>query len=189
MVKIRLRRMGQKHRPFYRIVVAKSTAARGGSFIDILGTYDPLTKPSTVKLDGEKSLEWLKSGAQPTETVARLLKREGVLEKFFTERPNSKKDYRFLDKRTAAISKKSVVESPAAPAPEPAAAVAVVEAPVEAPVAEVAVEEAAVAEPVVEEAPVAEAVEAPVEEAVAEPAEAPAEEAPAAEPEAPKEDA
>lgn len=165
MVKIRLRRMGQKHRPFYRIVVAKSTAGRGGSFIDVLGTYDPLTKPSTVKLDGEKSLEWLKSGAQPTETVARIFKREGVLEKFLTERPNSKKDFRFLDKRTAAISKSSVVEAPAAPAAEPVAPV--VEAPVEtAPVAEVPAAETVVAE--VPETP------AVVEEAAA-PEEAPAE--------------
>lgn len=154
--------MGQKHRPFYRIVVAKSTAGRGGSFIEVLGTYNPLSKPSTVKLDSEKSLEWLKSGAQPTETVAYLLKREGVLEKFFTERPNAKKDYKFLDKRTAAMSRKSVVEAPvAAPEPEKAPA-AEVEAPA-------AVEEAPVVEETaqVEEAPAAEEAtpEEPKEEA------------------------
>ena len=140
--------MGNKHRPFYRIVVAKSTAGRGGSFIEVLGTYNPLTKPSTVQLDNDKSLEWLRNGAQPTETVAYLLKREGVLEKFFSERPNAKNSYKFLDKRTAAMSQASVVEAPVAvaepapaPAPEPVAAVEEV-----APVAEAA------PEPVAEEA-------------------------------------
>lgn len=157
--------MGNKHRPFYRIVVAKSTAGRGGSFIEVLGTYNPLTKPSTVELNGDRSLEWLKNGAQPTETVAYLLKREGVLEKFFTERPTAKGDYKFLDKRTAAMSRKSVVEAPvAAPAPAPAVEEAVVApepAPVvEEPVAEVVAEEPAAEatpEPVVEEPAPAEA--------------------------------
>lgn len=138
--------MGQKHRPFYRIVVAKSSAGRGGSFIDIIGTYNPLTKPSTVTLDGDKSLEWLKNGAQPTETVAYLLKREGVLDKFFADRPNAKKDYKFLDKRTATMSVKSAVETPAAPVEEPK---------VEEPKAEAA--------PVVEEATAVETPAAPEE--------------------------
>ncbi|MBS1714396.1 MAG: 30S ribosomal protein S16 [Armatimonadetes bacterium] len=168
MVKIRLRRMGQKHRPFYRIVVAKSTAGRGGSFIEILGTYNPVSKPSTVTLNGERSLEWLMNGAQPTETVAYILRKEGVLDKFFEARPNAKGDYKFLDKRTAMMSKESVVKDApkteaAAPAPEAPAAT---EAPA-------AVEEAA---------PVEAAAEAPAPEAAAEvpaevPAEAPAEEA------------
>ena len=159
MVKIRLRRMGNKHRPFYRIVVTKSTAGRDGSFIEVLGTYNPLTKPSTVSLDGDRSLHWLMSGAQPTETVAYLLKREGVLDTFFGQRPKAKSDYKFLDKRTAAMSRKTAVDQ------TPAAAV---------------VEEAA---PVVEE-PKAEApVEAPVEAVAEEPvAEAPAEEPAAEEP-------
>lgn len=170
--------------------MAKSTAARGGSFIDILGTYDPLTKPSTIKLNSEKSLQWLKSGAQPTETVARLFKREGVLEQFFTERPNSKKDYRFLDKRTAAISKKSVVEAPAAPAPEPVVAAVAEPAVEEAPVAEATVEEAPAAEPVAEvaEAPADVPVEEPVADVVEETAVA-TEEAPVEEPAPPTEEA
>ena len=163
--------MGNKHRPFYRIVVAKSTAGRGGSFIEVLGTYNPLTKPSTVELNGDRSLEWLKNGAQPTETVAYLLKREGVLEKFFSERPTAKGDYKFLDKRTAAMSQKSVVEAPVAaptakveeaPAPVVAAPEPVAEAPVE-----TVAEEAPVAEPEVAAEPEAavEAEAAPVEEA------------------------
>ncbi len=148
--------MGNKHRPFYRIVVAKSTSGRGGSFIEVLGTYNPLTKPSTVTLDGDKSLEWLRNGAQPSETVAYLLKREGVLDKFFQERPKAKKDFRFLDKRTAMMSQKSVMEPVAAAAPAEAPA------PAPAPAAEPA--------PVVEEAPAAEA--APTEEATEPTAEA-----------------
>lgn len=154
--------MGQKHRPFYRIVVAKSTAGRGGSFIEILGTYNPVSKPSTVTLNGDRSLEWLMNGAQPTETVAYILRKEGVLDKFFEARPNAKADYKFLDKRTAMMSKESVVKdapkAEAAPAPEPAPAVeeaAPVEAAAEAPAAE----EAAA------EAPAAESTEAPAEEA------------------------
>lgn len=128
MVKIRLRRMGQKHRPFYRIVVAKSTAGRGGSFIEVLGTYNPVSKPTAVTLDGEKSLHWLKQGAQPTETVAYLLQKEGVLDKFFAERPASKKAFRFLDKRTSAMSRKSVVEAAPVEAPKAEAPAAPVEA-------------------------------------------------------------
>lgn len=113
MVKIRLRRIGTKGRPFYRIVVAKSTAGRNGAFVETIGTYDPLTKPSTVTVDQERALHWLLTGAQPTETTAYLLNKSGVLPRFFEQRPKAKKDYGFLDKRTAAISKKSAIEAPA----------------------------------------------------------------------------
>jgi small subunit ribosomal protein S16 len=102
--------MGKKGNPFYRIVVAKSSAGRNGVFIEVLGTYDPLTQPSTVSIDAEKSLQWLLNGAQPTETVAYLLKREGVLDKFFELRPNAKRKFAFLDKRTAALSQKTAVD-------------------------------------------------------------------------------
>lgn len=159
MVKIRLRRMGNKHRPFYRIVVAKSEAGRDGGFIEVLGTYDPInkdpeTKRSTVSLEGDRAIHWLMNGAQPSETVAYLLKREGVLEKYLEARPNAKKSFKFLDKRTAAMSRKSVVEpvataAPATPAPAEVAA--------EAPAEEAKVEETT---PEV----VAETTEAPAEE-------------------------
>lgn len=79
MVKIRLRRMGAKKAPFYRIVVADSRYPRDGRFIEEIGTYDPSTEPSTVKVDGEKAKEWMAKGAQPTETVKKLLKNNGVL--------------------------------------------------------------------------------------------------------------
>lgn len=167
MVKIRLRRIGTKGRPFYRIVVAKSSAGRNGAFVETLGTYDPLVKPAAITLDQERALHWLMTGAQPTETTARLLNKVGVLPKYFEARPTAKKSYAFLDKRTAAISKQSAIETPVAeaapakaePKPEPVAEAAPVE------------EVAAVEEPVVE----AVAADEPVVEA-----EAAAEETPAA---------
>ena len=80
MVKIRLRRIGAKKNPTYRIVVADSRAPRDGAFIAIIGHYNPLTDPETVVIDGEKALGWLKSGAQPTDTAARLLAKAGIIE-------------------------------------------------------------------------------------------------------------
>jgi len=80
-VKIRLKRMGQKKAPFYRVVVADARAPRDGRFIEEIGTYNPLTQPATVKINEEKALKWLNTGAQPSETVKNLLKREGILEK------------------------------------------------------------------------------------------------------------
>ena len=79
MVKIRLRRMGAKKAPFYRIVVADSRSPRDGRFIEEVGYYDPMKKPAEVKLDSEKITEWLKNGAQPTETVKAILTKNGVI--------------------------------------------------------------------------------------------------------------
>ena len=79
MVKIRLRRMGAKKAPFYRIVVADSRSPRDGRCIEEIGTYDPLTNPATITVDGEKALAWIKNGAQPTDTVRGLLKKANVL--------------------------------------------------------------------------------------------------------------
>ena len=79
MVKIRLRRLGAKKNPFYRIVVADSHFPRDGRFIEEIGTYDPLTNPATIKVDGERAKYWIANGAQPTETVRALLKKAEVL--------------------------------------------------------------------------------------------------------------
>lgn len=79
MVKIRLRRLGAKKAPFYRIVVADSRYPRDGRFIEELGTYNPLTDPVEIKIDGERAQQWIKNGAQPTDTVRALLKKSGVL--------------------------------------------------------------------------------------------------------------
>ena len=77
-VKIRLRRMGQKKAPFYRIVVADSRAPRDGRFIEEIGTYDPNTDPSTYKVDEEAAKKWLNNGAQPTEIVSKIFKNVGI---------------------------------------------------------------------------------------------------------------
>ena len=79
MVKIRLRRMGAKKAPFYRVVVADSRSPRAGRCIEEIGTYNPLTNPAVVAIDVEKAQNWIKNGAQPTDTVRGLLKKAGVL--------------------------------------------------------------------------------------------------------------
>lgn len=81
-VKIRLKRMGSKKRPFYRIVVADSRSPRDGRFIETVGTYNPLTDPETVTLKEEKVMSWLNNGAQPSDTVRNILSRNGVMKKF-----------------------------------------------------------------------------------------------------------
>ena len=75
MVKIRLRRMGAKKAPYYRVVVADSHSPRDGRFIEEIGTYDPLTKPATIDIDMERAKYWIANGAQPTDTVRGLLKK------------------------------------------------------------------------------------------------------------------
>ncbi len=79
-VKIRLKRMGMKKMPFYRVVVADERAPRDGRFIEEIGYYDPMTEPATIKIDADKAKQWLKNGAQPTDTTRTLLKKSGVIE-------------------------------------------------------------------------------------------------------------
>ena len=79
-VKIRLRRMGAKKRPFYRVVVADSRRARDGRFIEILGYYNPCVEPTDIKIDGDRAKYWLGCGAQPSDTVQALLKKQGLFE-------------------------------------------------------------------------------------------------------------
>ena len=79
MVKIRLRRLGAKKAPFYRVVVADSRFPRDGRFIEEIGTYNPLTDPVEIKIDSERAQQWIKNGAQPTDNVRVLLKKTGVL--------------------------------------------------------------------------------------------------------------
>ena len=78
-VKIRLKRMGAKKAPFYRVIVADERSPRDGKFIDEIGYYNPLTNPAEVKINAEKAEAWLKNGAQPTETVKSLLKKSGIV--------------------------------------------------------------------------------------------------------------
>ncbi|NCB34568.1 MAG: 30S ribosomal protein S16 [Clostridia bacterium] len=77
-VKIRLKRMGMKKKPFYRVVVADERTPRDGLFIEEIGTYDPMTNPAQIKIDVEKAAAWMKKGAQPTDTVRILLKKAGA---------------------------------------------------------------------------------------------------------------
>ena len=79
-VKIRLRRMGAKKSPFYRVVVADSRYPRDGRFIEEIGTYNPMTNPTSISIDAEKAKKWMATGAQPTDSVKSLLKRSGITE-------------------------------------------------------------------------------------------------------------
>ena len=81
MLRIRLRRVGAKKKPSYRVVVADARSARDGSFVEQIGHYDPMPNPPTVVIDEEKALKWLRVGAQPSDSVQRLLKKLGTLEK------------------------------------------------------------------------------------------------------------
>ncbi|ABO66426.1 MULTISPECIES: 30S ribosomal protein S16 [Geobacillus] len=81
-VKIRLKRMGAKKNPFYRIVVADSRSPRDGRFIETIGTYNPVAEPAEIKINEELALKWLQNGAKPSDTVRSLLSKQGILEKF-----------------------------------------------------------------------------------------------------------
>ena len=87
MLKIRLRRTGARKRPNYRVVVTEVTAPRDGQYIEIIGYYDPLTNPATVRIDGDKAKRWIGQGAQPSDRVAKLLAREGIIEGRPVSRP------------------------------------------------------------------------------------------------------
>jgi len=116
LVKIRLRRIGAKKNPSYRIVVADSRAPRDGAFIANIGHYDPLTDPETIVIDQEKALGWLKQGAQPTDTAARLLAKAGIIEE-----PQARKEKMKAGAPKAKTSKKKKAKAAAAEAPKAAA--------------------------------------------------------------------
>ena len=89
-VKIRLTRMGAKKNPFYRIVVADSRSPRDGRFIEILGNYDSTKEPAVINVDEEKAIDWMSKGAQPTDTVRSLLKKQGIMAKFDAQKHGKK---------------------------------------------------------------------------------------------------
>ena len=196
-VKIRLKRIGKKRNPHYRIVVADSKTHRDGRVIEEIGRYVPTTDPSIIEVNSERAQYWLSVGAQPTEPAAVILKLTGDVANEKGEKKNTVKPQATKETFAADTKKKSVILPKEEKKPEPVKEeTPVAEAPADAPVAE----EAAVAEEIPAEAtaePAAEAVEAPASEVPAEasaeetPAEAPAEEAPAAEAveEAPAEEA
>jgi small subunit ribosomal protein S16 len=81
MLRLRLRRVGARHQPSYRVVVADSRAARDGAFVDQIGHYNPRTDPPTIQIDEEKALKWIRQGAQPSDAVAQMLKKLGTLDR------------------------------------------------------------------------------------------------------------
>ena len=120
MVKIRLQRVGTKKKPAYRVVVADSRAPRDGAFIEIIGHYDPLANPATIVIKQERALEWLRRGAQPTQTVAALLGKAGVSDKLVSaslREPTDRKTPKKSEKKAAAQAKPA-----AAPESKPAKA-------------------------------------------------------------------
>lgn len=104
MVKIRLRRVGAKHKPLYRIVVADSKSPRDGAFIQVIGSYNPLTDPETLIINEEMALSWLDKGAQPTQTTYRLLTKTGVMQKF--SEANKTRKFKMAKRKSAQRKKK-----------------------------------------------------------------------------------
>ena len=86
MVKLRLRRMGGKKKPYYRVVAADSRSPRDGRFLETLGSYDPRSEPSRIEINEEKALKWLREGAQPTSQVRKLMQIKGIWQKFQEEK-------------------------------------------------------------------------------------------------------
>ncbi|HEY87064.1 MAG TPA: 30S ribosomal protein S16, partial [Dehalococcoidia bacterium] len=121
MVKIRLRRMGAKKKPSYRLVVADARAPRDGAFISIIGHYNPLTNPETIVIDEEKARHWLERGAQPTDTAARLLAKAGIIEESKVMKEKIKDGIVAKPKTSKKKAKTSVTEKPEASKKEPEA--------------------------------------------------------------------
>lgn len=125
MVRIRLRRVGKRKQPVYRVVVADSRSPRDGRFIEIIGQYKPLSNPSEIVFDADKALEWLRKGAKPSESVTALLKRTGIWSTFVADKGPPPKLVKKRKKTTAkagATEQASGEESPASTAeakPEP----------------------------------------------------------------------
>ena len=101
-VKLRLKRMGSKQKPFYRIVAADSRSPRDGRFIETVGTYNPVKNPAEINIDEEKALNWLGKGAQPTDTVRSLFSKQGIIKKF----ADSKSPKKVSKKETKKTTKK-----------------------------------------------------------------------------------
>ncbi|MDH5364880.1 MAG: 30S ribosomal protein S16 [Dehalococcoidia bacterium] len=123
MVKIRLRRVGAKNRPSYRLVVADVRAPRDGAFIAIIGHYNPLTDPETVVIDEGKARHWLSQGAQPTDTVARLLAKAGIIEESEARKEKIKAGIAPKPKASKKKAKAGVTEKPEATKEEPEASI------------------------------------------------------------------
>lgn len=124
MVKIRLQRVGATKKPTYRVVVADSRSPRDGSFIEVIGHYDPLTNPMTIVIKQEKAVEWLRRGAIPTQTVASLLSKSGLSDKLVSASQRKTTDRKTMKKseKKAAAQAKAAAKSESKPAAEQAKA-------------------------------------------------------------------
>ena len=109
-VKLRLMRMGKKKQPTYRVVAADSRSPRNGRFIEIVGVYDPRPDPSEIRVDNEKAIAWLSKGAQPTESVRKILQISGALDEFAAAQPPKAKK---VDKRAKSAAKAKAKKAPA----------------------------------------------------------------------------
>jgi len=114
--------MGTKGRPFYRIVAAPTKAARDGRFVEQLGTYDPLTEPTTVKVNAERAIYWLLNGAEVSERVQRLLEKEGIWEEYLKQKPAKKPRRKPVKARVKEEKKPKVRKRKPRPQPEEPAA-------------------------------------------------------------------
>ncbi len=123
MVKIRLRRVGSKKKPSYRLVVADVRAPRDGAFISIIGYYNPLTDPETLVIDEEKARHWLEQGAQPTDTAARLLAKAGIIEESEARKEKMKAGVAAEPKARKKKAKTGAGEKPKAIKEEPEASI------------------------------------------------------------------
>ena len=130
--RIRLRRMGAKRRPHYRVVVADQRAPRDGRFIENIGKYHPLEEPSLIEIDEDRALHWLRTGAQPSEQVQNLLNKVGIWEKFAAERPATAAKVNSKDKKVREGKPEAAKTSKKAQAKVAEAAAAPPEAPVKA---------------------------------------------------------
>jgi small subunit ribosomal protein S16 len=136
MVRIRLRRVGKRKQPIYRVVVADARSPRDGRFIEIIGQYNPLTNPSAITIDNDKALTWLRKGAQPSEQVKSLLKRTGIWSEYVKDKgpgPRKPKKQQAAPPPPKASAKAAPAEEAEAPADETPAAAPPEEAPQEAP--------------------------------------------------------
>jgi small subunit ribosomal protein S16 len=111
---MRLRRTGAKKQPRYRVVIAEARSPRDGAFVDSIGYYDPLTEPATIRIDRDKALDWIRKGAQPSDTVVRLLRRSGIVEGEGAPRATTEAK---LDSSTEAATDAKATPDPEAEAP------------------------------------------------------------------------
>ena len=168
--RIRLRRLGAKKRPFYRVVVADQRSPRDGRFIENIGKYHPLDEPSRIEIDEERALHWLRTGAQPSESVKNLMDKVGIWPKFVAERPGAGKPRggERAKKRPPRVGAKAAAQAEAAAAKAASEAAAAAKAAAE---AEAAAAAAAEADAAAAEAPAETPVEAPAETVAETPAE------------------